>query len=288
MKSGSTVLLVASAFMFGCAPSPRVSTVPEPIPGETVSTITPLSTRNTWTITPTADQHAYRSNISTVLELADSAGVKKDSVTSTTDFALSITENSEALSYSATIAALSLQGGTKTGTTAVTSQLPFSFTGRLHQSKLTISPISGRSTELSLDCSNEVLSATPAIQRAVITVPSMLQKDMTWSDSTTANICSGSIPVTSTTSRHFRVVGEVSRGILIERQERTSLTGEGAQGQHRLRIRSNGTGTAQLIIDARTGALLESTGTHTASVIVTASGKDQQFTQTTRERLIAR
>ena len=288
MKSGSTVLLIMPAFIFGCARAPRVSTTPESIPDKTVSSVTPLSTHSAWTIHPTAELHAYRSTISTLLELADSAGLEKDSITSTTDFTLSIIENSEALSYSATIAAFSFQGGPKTGTTAVTSQLPFSFSGRLHQGKLTINPITGRSGELSVDCSNEVLSAIPVIQRAVATVPLALQKDMTWSDSTTANICSGSIPLTSVTSRHFRVIGEVSRGILIERKEHTASAGEGAQGQHRLRIRSSGTGTAQLIIDARTGALRESTGTHTASVIVTASGRDRQFTQTTREHLVTR
>jgi hypothetical protein len=204
---------------------------------------------------------------------------------STTNFALSVTQDPETLSYSATITAISFHGGSKTGTTAFAGQLPFSFTARLHQSRLTISSVTGRVIEPSVDCSNEALSAAPVIQRAVVTVPSLLRRDMTWSDSTTANICSGSIPVMSTASRHFRVIGEVDRGILIERQERTTSTGEGTQGQHRMRIRSTGTGTAQLIIDARTGALLESTGTHAASVIVTASGRDKQFTQTIRERI---
>jgi hypothetical protein len=111
---------------------------------------------------------------------------------------------------------------------------------------------------------------------------------MTWSDSTTANLCSGSIPITSITSRNFRVIGEVNRGLLIERQERTKSTGEGAQGQHRITLQSSGTGTAQLIIDPQTGTLLESTGVHTASVVVTASGRDRQFTQTTREQVFIR
>jgi hypothetical protein len=111
---------------------------------------------------------------------------------------------------------------------------------------------------------------------------------MTWSDSTTATLCNGSILTTSITSRSFRVIGEVSRGILIERRERTTSTGDGAQGQHRLKLQTSGRGNAQLIIDAQTGTLLESTGVYTASVVVTTSGRNQQFTQTTRERIVIR
>jgi hypothetical protein len=83
-------------------------------------------------------------------------------------------------------------------------------------------------------------------------------------------------------------MGETDKGILIERQDRTVSAGEGTQGQHRVRLRSDGTGTAQLIVDSRTGSLIESTGTYVTSVVVTASRRERKFTQTTRERISLR
>jgi hypothetical protein len=146
----------------------------------------------------------------------------------------------------------------------------------------------GQASQSYADCSKDALSTTGAVQRAVIALPLVLHKDMVWTDSATTNSCSGSIPVTSTTVRRYRVVGETSgsnRGVLLERQDRTTLSGEGSQGQHRVRLKSDGSGTAQVVIDAETGAVLESNGVHTASVVVTASGRDQRFTQRTREQL---
>ncbi len=288
MKPGSTVLLVIMLFLSGCARSPRVPNMPEPAPDESRSSAPPSTTPSAWTITPVTQQNDYRSIATTVTELVDSAKAAGDSITSTVDFGLSIIHGPEDLSYSATISELSFQGGSRTGTPSVGDQLPFSYTGRLHQGKLTISVDGTQPGNVITDCSNEAFSIAAAVQRAVLAVPSFLRKGMTWSDSTTAILCNGSILTTSITSRSFRVIGETGRGILIERQERTTSTGDGAQGQHRLRLQTSGKGNAQLIIDDQTGILLESTGVHTASVVVTTSGRNQQFTQTTRERIVIR
>ena len=189
------------------------------------------------------------------------------------------------LSYSARIESISIEGGQRTASVPESIRLPFSYTGHVQQGKLTVdleshSPVT--------DCSNEALSAMAIVQRTVVPTPLFLQKDMTWTDSTSASTCSGSIPVSSITSRHYKVIGTMDNGILIEQQNKTFSTGEGIQGQHRVRLHSEATGTIQLVINPQTGTLVESSGTHITSVVVTASGRDRKFTQITRERISQR
>jgi hypothetical protein len=282
MKVKLVLLGTIAAVMSGCGRSPRIAGGPEPAPTANPPSMV-SSSRTTWTITPTTQEYRYRSSAGTLLELSDSAGTTGDSIDSTVDYTLSVTRSPETLSYSVTVESMSVQGGQRTG--SVARQLPFSFTGHLQHGKLTIN---APAVQSAIDCSNEALSTATAIQRTVVPVPLFVQKDMTWMDSTTASVCSGLIPVTSTALRRYRVMGETDKGILIERQDRTVSAGEGTQGQHRVRLRSDGTGTAQLIVDSRTGSLIESTGTYVTSVVVTASRRERKFTQTTRERISLR
>lgn len=286
MKIAYTAVVVTSSLVYGCSSSPRPGSRPQPVAD--IDTTPAVSSVSTWTISPTETEQRYQSITGSLLETADVAGITRDSITTTVDFVLSIKYGQEPLSYSATVESMSARGGQKTGITTNT-QLPFSFTARLDQGRITVDPPAGQTSQSYVSCSNEALSATGIIQRVVVRVPLALHRDMSWTDSTTASTCSGSIPVITTMVRRYRVVGETTGtpgGILLERQDRTLSAGEGSQGQHRVRLRSDGSGTAQVIVDSRTGAVLESNGVHIASVVVTASGRDQKFTQRTRERIV--
>jgi hypothetical protein len=104
--------------------------------------------------------------------------------------------------------------------------------------------------------------------------------------------CSGSIPVTLTALQSYRVLGETTSGarsgILLERIDKTASTGEGADGQHRVQLKSEGSGQTQLLIDPLSGVLLEATGMNTTTATVTTSGRSQKFTQTSREYIFQR
>ena len=289
MKIKYILAVFAAIITYACAPSVRTRERSQP--ATDVGSIPTLSSTTSWIISPTRERQRYRSITSTLLELADTTGITRDSVTTTTDFSLSVARDQEPLTYSAIVESMSARGGFRAGITT-TTELPFAFTAHVERGRIIVDSPSGQTSQSYTDCSRDALSTTAVIQRAVIILlPLTLRKDMTWTDSTTASICSGFIPVTSTTIRHYRVMGEVAgsvSGILLERQDRTTLSGEGSQGQHRIRLKSDGAGTTQLFIDLRTGAMIESNGIHTASVIVTASGRDQKFTQRTREQILRR
>jgi hypothetical protein len=246
-----------------------------------------------WSISPTRQEHQYTSITSATLESVGSPLTSRDTVISTIRFSLGITRDVVPPSYSARIESISIQGGSKIGQTAAPAaaavpSLPFLFAGHLEQNRITLE-LPKTQTETSASCSNEALAAVPVVQRSMILIPLQLRTGMTWTDSTTTAVCSGPLLVSLSSTRTYLVRGQVtvrgSPAVLLEQQNKTSFTGDGVQEQHRIRVRGEGSGRAQITVDAATGSLIDATGDHSTSLTITSSGRDQQFTQRSRERV---
>lgn len=266
---------------------------PGPPTGDSPANISELKPEITsWTISPVAREHRYTSVTTAVLESLGLSGASRDTVMSMVGFSLSIARNVVPASYSATIESISIRGGLRTtGSTSSSTDLslPFIFTGRIETGRTTLDLTKSR-TETPASCTSEILSAIPVIQRSLVLVPLQLHTGMAWTDSTTTSVCSGPLMVLLTSVRTYQVKGQTSAqnhpAILLEQQSRTSFTGDGTQEQHRIRVRGDGSGKAQLMVDAQTGDLIDTTSDHTAVITVTSSGRDQRFTQTSRERVV--
>jgi hypothetical protein len=279
-----------SALLIVTASCRSVPSRTEPASGtpETTSPLPPsaeLASRDSWVLQPTEHQHKYRaSTISSVIMNQETASLR-DSTALTIEFSVSIDRNSRGASYTATVDGLSLIPANRLSPSAVPDlPSPVSFTGRIGTGEISlITPA---------DCNNQISSTLPVIQRSLILPPLQLRKEQTWTDSTSGPACSGSIPVTLTASRQYRVVGETISGarssLLLERLDKTTSSGEGSEGQHRVQLKTEGTGKAQLLIDPVTGALIEATGTNTTFAVVTTSGRSQKFTQTSRDHISQR
>jgi hypothetical protein len=213
-----------------------------------------------------------------MVELQEQAGTQRDSLASSFTYTLGIQRTGETVSYSAKVESMSVHGGARIASSMDALTSPFSFSGRLEKNRISIDSVF-------TDCSNDALASIPVIQRALVVTPVTLHKDMTWSDSVSSALCSGSIPVTTTSVRNYRVIGETPQGILIERRDRTMAAGEGSQGQHLVRLKTEGSGTAQITIDSETGELLQAVSSSSTTAVITASGRDQRFVQTVRERI---
>jgi hypothetical protein len=252
-------------------PAPVV--VPEPSAAEPRT-----NTADRWTLVPVSNPRRFTSIINTTIELQEAAGIQRDSLASTFTYSLGVNRTGDPVSYTATLESVSLRGGQRTSLPTASITSPFSFSGRIEKNRI--------STDSTFsDCSSNPANAVPVIQRSLIVAPLSLRKNMTWSDSVSSAVCSGSIPVTMTAIRDYRVIGETSQGILLERHDRTTAAGEGSQGQHIVRLKTDGSGTAQITIDRETGELLQSTATSSTTAIITASGRDQKFVQAVRERI---
>ena len=281
--------IITAGITTACGRSTPVTTS-LPAPDRTVTTSPDVSGESLWVISPTNEQHSYASVVSTRLELASSSTqVVRDSLVSRIDFTLSITRDPRAVSFSGSIDRISIEAGARTGPYDETAPLPFPFSGRLQNSTVTLNQPAGQTVGELADCTNSAVSAVSTVQRALVLAPLQLRRDMRWTDSSSTAMFSGPLPVTLTTTRSYRVIGEGvvsgARAILLERHEKTLASGQGSQGQHRVLIRGEGQGTGRVAIDAVTGALIEAGGTQTSLVTLTASGRDQRFTQVVNERV---
>lgn len=267
---------------------------PKPVPEDSPSptpAVPEFSARGTWVIMPTNERHRYRSTTSSIIAFDDVNSPVRDSTSASIDYSIAVSREAEGGSYSATLETLSVHGGNRAVLPASNIHLPFSFTGHFESGKLTVDPPTQQVAPLT-DCTNQISSALPTVHRSIVMVPLQLRKDMTWTDSTSINVCSGAIPVMLTALRTYRVLGETSvsghQQIVLERLDKALSTGEGSEGQHRIQLRSEGSGQTQLLINASTGSLIEATGTNTTTITVTTSGRSQRFVQASREHVSER
>jgi len=269
------VILLSSCARGTARTAPEPATAETPLPGPSM----PASSRISWTITPSSQTHRYRSAITAVIEQSDPSPGVRDSIQTTLDFDLSLERQPRFLSFNATIKTFTVQGSTRTGLPATPNRFPIAVRGRLEASRLSL--------DMDPDCANETSSMIPGIQRLVVLLPLQLRKDQAWIDSTSAAVCSGSIPMVLTTIRSYRVIGETEihgqPALRLSREDRSTSQGEGSEGQHRVQLQGSGTGRGEVIVDRATGALLESSIATTLAVTVTTSGRTQRFTQISRE-----
>jgi hypothetical protein len=265
----------------GSPPSPSIpnegsAELPKPI----------LPGASSWKLQPSSADYFYSTISDAHLKLIDSLSANDESIISRTDFKFSSSRDARGFVISATINALSLQGGSRTGTSSTSFSLPILINGHLQNNELLFTLPGTSNTP---DCTDPVFTALPALQRTLVIPPADLHTGMTWTDSTTANLCSAGIPVISGAIRNYRVLGESIVGtipvILLEKHDRGLSTGEGSSGQHRVAIQTETVGSGQVAIDRLTGSLVDDVSTYTTSITIRSSGRNQRFTQTVKEHI---
>lgn len=277
-----------ATIMVACGPASAGSPPSPAIPSEgSIKPSAPISKAGSWRLQPITTDRSYIATSNTALELIDSSRTLRDTLTTRTDFRMSASRDIRATIISATINSLSLDAGPKTGIPEKASVLPFVLIGRFQNNRLTFNQ--GGSQSANIDCADPASSSLSIIQRSLIVPPLELHTGMTWTDSISAELCSGAVPITVVTTRNYRVLGEsFVRSvpvILLERHERIISTGEGSSGQHRITLHTEGAGSGQVAIDRLTGFLVDDVSTYTAAVIVRSSGRDQRFAQVVNEHI---
>lgn len=287
MKFPYLIIGITASLASGCTASIPVTPGPRSAPRKLPDSGTISTNSTSWTITRNSQEQRYRAESRSTIEFLSSKDTTRKEITSFVDFALSLAYEPESFVYAATITSVSVHGEIPTKITDDSAALlPFKFTGQLKRGQLLVDS-SGRDNPL-MTCSSNVPTAITVVQRAIIAMPSVIQKDMTWSDSTQAMTCNGPIPVVRKALQHYKVIGSVPAGILLERQDHITTTGDGTQDQHQITAQTDGLGITKMIIDLQTGLLRESNGTYTTSIVITASGQEQRFRQTTLEKISVR
>ncbi len=276
---------------FLAAACTRASTVPgssveiaDPMTSAPASTGSP---RQSWSIIAGTLPLEYSSTVTTTLELLSDSAAIHESVLQRSRFTLLTASASGSTSFLGSIHDLSTEAGNRIGQPDVRLSFPITFTGHVLNGVIVLDALNGQARKSREDCSDPALSALSLIHRNIIILPSRLIPGMTWSDSTSAAVCSGTVPITTTSIRTYRVAGESNHegrpALLIERNEKILSTGEGSQNQHRISIKTEGKGFSKFYIDRVTGALLDSNGEQQTEITINAS-RLQRFKQTVRER----
>ena len=285
----STSLLVAFTLIsIACTRA-----VPGPAPGPATDPQQPPiqqeigSARGPWTFSPTSIPLSYRSVEIALLELR-SPTPRRDSLTTTTDFTVRISRSPAATRVMGTIESL-----TRTASTSFepdsSYKLPLSFTGSLRDGGLVLDSVAGQASGSFTSCESAGLNRITAVQRNIILPPAMLTKGQTWTDSSTVPACTGTIPVQLTTVRQYHVLGEGSDGsVTLDRSDRVLAAGEGAQGQHRITLRAQGSGSSRMSLDRITGSLTHAESEYRIAVTIGSSGRVQEFAQVVRETTFLR
>jgi len=182
-----------------------------------------------------------------------------------------------------------IQAGNRVGP-VLQAETPVFFSGKATKGQVSISPVNETpNASLSMTCPNSWSSTISGVRRSIFLLPSQISRGMTWRDSTSSVACHGPTPISLITSYTYRVIGEINYqetpALLIERTGKTSLDGQGSEGQHMVTIVGEGNTSGSFHIDRETGVLLEANDEQKTKLIITSSGRSQEFAQVIRERI---
>jgi hypothetical protein len=250
-----------------------------------------VSGRTLWTFTPALSPHRYLSTTKTLLELQRTDGSLRDSISSTSNFTISQVQTDGSIAFSGSFGPEMSTTGNIIGMASPSMIQETSFSGHFQSAQLTLDSISGKQVQLpTAVCDTSAVVILPVVEEVVPRLPAQVLAETTWTDSVSIPTCQGSIPTTLTHIHTYHVKGEQSIGrravLVVERTDKMTVTGEGAQGQHRMKLRADGTGSARLQLDPSTGAVLRSDSRQSSMVEITASGRTQKFVQSVQRSVV--
>lgn len=287
-------LTLGVLFLAACgrtAPTVTSGDAPQPIPDPRIeSSHERITTLSGITLNPDSGVRHYSSSSTTALQTMPGTDSSQAVIIMTLGFSLSY---SRLPSLHTRIAgALTQMSLTIEGFAQPPDQqpvLPLGFAGYIASGNFHLDSLAGSPISTVLNCQAAELNGITVIQRSFVVSPLILSAGTTWTDSSTVPACSGSIQHTLTAVRTYTVAGQAIRGafpvIVVDRRDRVRGTGEGAQGQHRISILSEGSGSARIYLDRMTGLLRESEGTQTVNLVISSSGRSQRFRQVVGEQV---
>ena len=263
-------------------------TAPEPIMPKATDTNVPVTSASIpWNLTRIREPNSYLSTNTITISLSADPTRNQEALLATTHFSVNLDTLPGRENISGVIDNFSISTGARIGVPDKI-QLPAAFTGESINGQLKLQLVDQTNTRPA--CTDPAYSALSAVRRNFFIPPLQIFPRMTWMDSSSSETCHGFIPALLRTTYTYRVVAETefkgTPAILVERSTNTSSTAEGAQNQHRILIRGDGSGTTQFYLDRTTGVLLGANSEQTTTLIITSSGRNQQFIQNSREILI--
>lgn len=293
-----TINLIITAFAFtACASAgiyPPATSLPSPSKPETVTKGTGLSTRQ-WTFNFRNQAHTYYSTSQTTFDPdpSDSTG-SKDTVSITTQFTIAINRLQKPINIFGHIDSILLNSGSKIGTDNQKVSTPIYFSGIINSGQLVLNTTTKFSTSViqteNNSCNDPASSLLGEVRGGITLLPPQLQPGSRWTDTISTVTCSGSKILSSLEIiRSYYVIGERTKDntttLLIKRTEQIHLMGNGAQGQHQIKLEGEGTGSSEITLDLATGTTLLIAIYQQLKLTVISSGQTKHFTQRVKQQI---
>lgn len=281
-SSWFSILLTISTWACAAAPRPDPGVVRDD-PRGTAPTPVPTSSAGPWSFSPATGTRAYRVSRNASIEGVTDSAVRREAVSNLTHEILTLEQAGEEMSFRAVVDTFAVvtQGPIEP---AQIVPLPIQLTGSLG--------MGGVRVESPPTDSCDAIRATVAtdIHNLLAPMPSQLTRGAVWRDVITTSGCQAGIPTTAVTRRIFTVAGEVNHSgrplLLVQRVDSVDARGEGAYGQHRMKVEGSGAGTALYYLDTASGEVSQLTTNQRIRISVTTSGRLHSFTQTMNQDFV--
>lgn len=282
MPSRSLIAILVS-LLAACAGS---SPIMRPAPSSTTTgSVTHSRSPESWTFTRDGTSRAYVSTTTATFEQQTSPLQPPRSISAITDFTIAF-HGDDFSRFQITVEKLSYSGDERSDRNSGEFVVPLLFTGSHHNGKTVFDSMS---LSALIGCTNPAYTTFFTIHRNLFALPAVVVQGTIWADSMTLSGCSGSLPVQLTVARTYRVAGQAEHDgkpvLVIEQAGHLVAIGEGAEGQHRVFLRSRGTESGRFYLEPVSGFLLEAEIKQSSTVTVTTSGRSQDFVQSVHERV---
>lgn len=164
--------------------------------------------------------------------------------------------------------------------------LPFSFVA-----ELATGAIPAVTTPPSASCDQPNAAVIQGWREAWVSLPARLEPGQRWQDSSRYVFCRDGIPLTAEVVRAFTAVEAEDRGgevvVVVDRETRQTLRGEGTQFGEPVTLRGEGDGTMRLWVALRRGVIVDAEGTSTLRVELEGRRRRQELVQTSLVQIAA-
>ncbi|MEP6507612.1 MAG: hypothetical protein ABJC63_05250 [Gemmatimonadales bacterium] len=287
--------LVGLGCVTGCASAPVNAPSPSSVPEVTSEPVNPVignnENRRRWRITPTLEVANYQSTLKTIIAERGTPENRQSSFTTTTDYSLRLVKASNSIGISGRVSTFQIESDQAAQLSSRNFfVLPFSFDGMISNHNISLHLSDPDQLASVAQCNDSSQTILSIVNRDLIVVPQELATDQSWQDSTSSSLCSASLPVVVSVIRNYKITGEIIindvPALKLERTEKLVTSGEGSQGQHQITINGTGTGKAQVYIDQISGLLLSLSATTQIELSIRSSGRIQNFSQVSEEKVI--
>jgi hypothetical protein len=222
-----------------------------------------------------------------VIELAGDS-IPGDSLSTTMVVTLALADSADVFSVTGSIDSLQVTRGARITTTDSAPLLPIPLHAVLDRQGGVIRVGDSIAVPDSL-CTTTHDPLITTVRDLFVRLPERLTSGATWQDTTRTTSCRGRIPITTTTIATYSVLGEqASAGrnlVAVGRSTTIALAGRGEQYGRSATVQGAGTGTATLLFDPGTAALVDGQSQSTVTVTFEAGMLRQTFTQHGRQEI---